>query len=284
MSINNEKKILVFGAGWLGHKFAEQLGGQLAPTDISDSSAVAHILDEVKPEIVVNTAGKTGRPNIDWCEDHKIETINSNITGALVLMRACVDRGIQLAHLSSGCIFDGAAPGPNGFSEEDEAKPVSFYSWSKATADEILKKFPVLILRLRMPIDGEPGPRNLISKLASYPNIIDVENSVTIVDDLLSATAALIEKKKTGIYNVTNPGHVFHRDIMRWYKEIVDPSHVYTLIPGDELLSRGLTKAGRSNCVLDTTKLQNEGIILENAEDAIKACLREYALNRSKAE
>lgn len=270
-------KVLVFGAGWLGHKFADRLGGQLTKVDISDSGAVAHILDEVKPEIVVNTAGKTGRPNIDWCEDHKLETVNSNIAGALVLMRACVDRGIQLAHLSSGCIFDGAAPRPEGFSEEDETKPVSFYSWSKATADEILKKFPVLILRLRMPVDGEPGPRNLISKLASYPNIINVENSVTIVGDLLNATAALIEKKKTGIYNVTNPGHVTHKDIMRWYAEIVDPSHTYTLIPSDELQSRGLAKTGRSNCVLDTTKLQNEGIILQSAEDGINACLKAYA-------
>lgn len=273
------KNILIFGAGWIGTKFAEKSGGQLTKTDISDSSAVAKILDEVHPTIVINTAGKTGRPNIDWCEDHTIETVTSNITGPLVLMRACLDRGIHLTQLSSGCIFDGASLRAEGFSEEDTPTPVSFYSWSKATADEILKRFPVLIIRLRMPIDGEPGPRNLISKIVSYPKVIDVENSVTIVDDLLSATLVLSEKRKTGIYNVTNPGSVRHRDILKWYTDIVDPTHHYELIPAEDLQRLGLAKAGRSSCILDTRKLQEEGIHLAPAEEAIKQCLRIYAQN-----
>lgn len=277
------KKTLIFGAGWLGHKFSERMSAELTKTDISDAAAVARILDEAKPDVVINTAGKTGRPNIDWCEDHKLETVNSNITGVLVLAKACLDRGIHLAHLSSGCIFDGAAPQAEGFSEDDTPTPVSFYSWTKATADEILKKFPVLIIRLRMPVDGEPGERNLISKLARYTKIIDVENSVTIVDDLLAATIALIEKEKTGIYNVTNPGTVKHKDILRWYTEIVDPSHTYELIAREDLLRLGLAKAGRSNCILDTRKLESEGIHLQSAEEGVKACLRAYAAARKNS-
>ena len=27
------------------------------------------------PDFVINAAGKTGRPNVDWCEDHKQEVI-----------------------------------------------------------------------------------------------------------------------------------------------------------------------------------------------------------------
>lgn len=274
-----EKNTLIFGPGWLGHKFSQYLGAPLSKADITDKRAVEEALDQHKPEVVINTAGKTGRPNIDWCEDHKIETVTSNITGPLVLARACLDRGIRMAHLSSGCIFDGQAMRPEGFSEIDIPRPVSFYAWTKATADDILSHFPVLILRLRMPVDGTPGPRNLITKLAGYPKIIDAENSVTRVDDLLSATKTLLEKQKTGIYNVTNPGSIKHSDIMSWYQELVDPSHAYQLISTEQLYAEGLTKTGRSNCVLDTRKLESEGIILTSAKQAVRECMESYAKN-----
>ncbi|MEK7619044.1 MAG: sugar nucleotide-binding protein [Patescibacteria group bacterium] len=269
-------KTLIFGAGWLGTQFGGHLSSEVSRVDIADRSAVEAELERVKPTHILNTAGKTGRPNIDWCEDHKLETVSSNITGPLVLLRACLDRGIHLTHLSSGCIFDGAAPGPNGFTEEDSPNPVSFYSWTKAEADEILKRFPALILRLRMPIDTEPNQRNLITKLAGYSHVIDAINSVTVVADLLTGTAQLMMKGATGIFNMTNPDPVRHLDIMRWYTEIVDPSHAYTIIPAENLQSAGLTKTGRSNCVLDTSKLQSAGVHLRPAGEAIRQCLEEY--------
>ena len=34
-----------------------------------------------KPTHVLNSAGVTGRPNVDWCEDHKQETIRANVVG-----------------------------------------------------------------------------------------------------------------------------------------------------------------------------------------------------------
>ncbi len=271
-----QPKILIFGPGWLGHKLAEYLHAELSSIDITDKPAVVALLDRVRPDVVVNTAGKTGKPNIDWCEDHKQETIQSNIVGPLVLLGACEPRGIRLVHLSSGCIFTGASPHTGGFTELDAPNPVSFYSWTKAYADEVLQKFPVLILRLRMPVDKESNQRNLITKLAGYAKVINVENSITVVDDLLAATGALIEQGATGIYNVANPGPVRHEEILAMYREIVDPAHVYELIGTEELYDLGLAKAGRSNCVLNTTKLGEAGVILPDARERIRESLFEY--------
>ena len=269
-------KILIFGAGWLGYKFRDYLNAKISLVDITNKKSVENELDLHKPEIVINTAGKTGRPNIDWCEEHKIETVNSNITGALVLLKACLDRGIYLVHLSSGCIFTGESPSKNGFTEDDAPNPVSFYSWSKAKADEILEKFPTLILRIRMPIDKEPNPRNLITKLASYPMVIDVENSITIVDDLLLTTKEIINRRKTGIYNVVNPVPIKHREIMEMYKQIVNLNHGYTLISPEQLITKGLAKARRSNCILSIKKLEKEGINLQTSYEGIKKCMIAY--------
>lgn len=269
-------KTLIFGAGWLGREFSHCLNAHVSTADITDSAAVRQELLHYHPETVLNAAGKKGHPNIDWCENHKTETVSSNITGPLILMRECLDRNIHFTHLSSGCIFDGPSPQPEGFSEEDTPNPVSFYAWTKATADEILQRFPVLIIRLRIPMDRIPGPGNTITKLAGYQKIIDAENSISVVSDLISATVQLIEKRRTGIYNVTNPGTICYRDLMKWYTEIVDSTHPYELIPQSQLQSLGLVKTGRSNCILDTRKLQSEGIYLPPAVDAVKACLQEY--------
>ena len=274
-----KKEIVIFGNGWLGNKYKDYYQGKavVVSEDIADTAAVEKILNSLRPKIVINAAGKTGRPNVDWCEDHKIETVNSNITGPLILLKACLDRNIFLTHLSSGCLFNGRKKG--GFTEEDATEPPNFYAWTKAMADEILKRFPVLILRLRMPIDGIPNSRNLITKLTQYPKVIDVENSVTIVKDLIWATDQLIKKRNTGIYNITNPGPVKHRDILKWYKTIVDPGHHYEMIPLADLKRLKLTKSGRSNCVLNTKKLEKAGIKIPPAKTAIIQALKTYRIN-----
>ena len=40
-------------------------------------------LDRIQPSHVLLAAGITGRPNIDWCEEHKPETIRTNVIGIL---------------------------------------------------------------------------------------------------------------------------------------------------------------------------------------------------------
>ena len=278
-------KVLIFGgSGWLAQRLyrdLEQFEFEVyladRSRDITNPELVSDAIVSVRPDVVINAAGKTGRPNIDWCEDNKVDTWRSNVLGPQYILEACLKHNVRLVHLSSGCIFDGVSPKPGGFTEEDKPNPVSYYGVTKVEADKLLEGHPVLILRLRMPIDNEPSPRNLITKLAGYSKIIDATNSVTVVDDLVSVTAMLIRKGKTGIYNIVNPGPVRHWDIMEWYKRIVDPNHKYEMIPPEELLKQGLATAGRSNCVLSTAKLENDGIILVNAEPAIKVCLKNYA-------
>lgn len=274
------QKILIFGAkGWLANKFAGFLGNAtIASVDITKPRDVAVALDLVKPDIIINAAGKTGRPNIDWCEDHREETRQSNAFGPLVLAKACLERGIYLVHLSSGCIFDGESPYPGGWTEEDMPNPVSYYGQTKVEGEFRLldSDCKVLIIRLRMPVDKEPGIRNLITKITRYPKVINVLNSVTVVDGLLDAAARLITQQHTGVFHVVNPVPVRHREILGWYQQLVDPKHSFEMITVEQMYEQGLAKAGRSNCILSTKKLENAGIKLTDAPEAIKNCLRGY--------
>jgi len=199
----------------------------------------------------------------------------------LNILEATQERGLYMVHFGSGCIFQGDNNG-KGFKEEDEANPPSFYSWTKFWADSILKHFPVLIVRLRLPIDIEFNPRNLIDKLLKYPKIIDSENSVTVIPDLLEAVKKLTDARKTGIYHVTNPGVIKDTEIMELYKKMLKPDHSFERIKTEDLYTLGLAKAKRSNCVLNTDKLQAEGIILKPIGKRIIEVLEEYKKNMQK--
>ena len=268
-------RVLIFGAqGYLGTYFSQVFADAATPkVDIANASEVAQALDEHKPDVVINAAGKTGRPNVDWCEDHKPETVSSNVTGPLVLLNECAKRNIYWVQLGSGCIYSGDNGG-KGFSEEDPPNfSGSFYSRTKAWADQMLKEFPdqVLVLRLRMPFDGTNEPRNLITKIKKYERVLDVQNSITYIPDFMEAAKKLIEKKATGIYNMVNPGSISPYQIMEMYKEIVDQTHEFDRLTLEELPD--VTKAGRSNCVLDSSKLQEEGITMKPVKEAVEEAL-----------
>ncbi|PIN81481.1 hypothetical protein COV11_01985 [Candidatus Woesearchaeota archaeon CG10_big_fil_rev_8_21_14_0_10_30_7] len=278
-------KYLIFGNGWLGKKFQKYLlfsNTQMTDINISNKNQIKIAIDTYKPEIVINCAGKTGRPNIDWCEENKIATFSSNVIGPFNLAEICSKEGIKLVHLSSGCIYEGDN-NCKGFSEEDKPNFFgSYYSKTKILAEEILSEFDVLQLRLRMPIDEQLGERSLVSKLLKYEKIISLPNSVTIIEDLLYAAKRLIDKEKTGIYNITNPGIITHEEIMNLYKEMVDPSLKFEIFSLEKMLK--ITKAERSNCILNTNKLQNEGIHLPEIHLRLREIFEEYKKNKKESE
>ena len=269
---------LIFGAGFLGKRLAASLHGSvLVPTDITDRVAVSAVLRDHHADAVLNCAGKTGRPNVDWCETHQEETYRSNVLGPLILAEECRKQGAYLLHFGSGCIFYGASPAPGGWREDDAANPSAVYSRAKYAADLVLSKLPnVAIARLRMPIDAAPGDRNLITKLARYGEVIDVENSVTVIDDLVEVVRGLLTQRPSGIFHATNPGTMRHRDLLGLYRDIVDPKHEYTLIREEDLVARGLAASARSNCILSNARLGELGITMRPIEVALRDAMDRY--------
>jgi dTDP-4-dehydrorhamnose reductase len=276
------EKTIIFGNGFLGQRLASTWPeAKLSPVDIADRSAVEQAIREFQPKVVVNAAGKTGKPNVDWCENHPIETYRSNVVGPLVLAEVCAQSDCYLLHLGSGCVFYGESPHEGGaWAEDDFANPISTYSKTKYAADMVLSTLPhVGIARLRMPIDDQPGARNLITKLANYPKVIDVENSVTVVEDLVYVVGQLVKRKAAGIYHVTNPGTMRHRDLLDLYRKLVNPEHQVEMITSEQLLAHGLAQKARSNCILSSARLEGLGIHMRPIDMALRATMESYATN-----
>lgn len=147
MSSPSQKVFLIWGGnGWVaGHLEAllKDQGKSVHTTTVrmENREAVIEELERIKPTHVLNCAGCTGRPNVDWCEDNKAATIRSNVIGTLNLADACEQRGIHISVFATGCIYayDDVHPiGGPGFLETDPANfSGSFYSATKSRVEEV---------------------------------------------------------------------------------------------------------------------------------------------------
>ena len=279
------KKVFIFGStgyfgGHLSSYFQDKGWEVIAErTDVCDMSTVRSVLEKHKPDVVINSAGKTGRPNVDWCESHKAETMAVNVQGALNIACVCDELDLYMVHISSGCIYEGDNEG-KGHDEESPANFFgSFYSRTKVYSENALKEFNPLQLRVRIPVEGKPCSKNVIDKLVNYDKIISIENSFTIVEDFLPATYELIKRQERGIFNMTNVGSMDHEFLMGKYTEIVDPSRKFEVMSLEDLAK--ITAAPRSNCVLNTDKRENLGISMPDIKTRIPEIMEAYkqALN-----
>lgn len=274
-------KILIFGRGYIGNRLADAWKDEAILSDKRVESK-QDVLDEIakyQPDVVLNAAGVRGKPNVDWCEDHPFETMRGNAMLPMIMADACAEAGVYLLHMGSGCIFYGdSAHEDKAWRENDLGNPEPVYSRAKWAADLVLSTLPnVGIARIRMPIDWIPSETNMIDKLAKYPKIIDVENSVTIIEDMISTFYQLLEKRATGIFHVTNPGTMKHRELVSLYEEMVDPSHTNEWISNDQLVAQGLAKKGRSNNFLSNERLAEYGIHMRPVQEALRDTMEKYA-------
>ena len=248
-------KYLIFGVGYIGKHMSNGLEESIAVSDriLTSDDALKHILFH-NPDWVINCMGVTGKPNVDWCENHKGETLFGNVELPLNIAKACDKIDTPLLHIGSGCVYTGDNQG-DGFSESDGPNFTgSFYSKTKIISEDMLNDFNVLQARIRMPIDSDIGcERNLINKIIGFKEVIAEKNSISIVEDMVAACKTLMENECRGVYNVVNPKPMTHPQILDLYTEIIDANHTYNVIDVASLEKKLIAK--RSNCVLNTNKI-----------------------------
>jgi 3,5-epimerase/4-reductase len=256
---------------------------------VENRESVAKELDEIQPSHVLMAAGITGRPNIDWCEDNKPETIRTNVIGTLNVADLSMMRGIHCTVYATGCIFkyDDAHPLGSGigFTEEDSPNfDGSFYSQTKGYMEPMLKCYPnCLVLRVRMPVSDDLIHRNFVTKIVKYERVVNIPNSMTILHEMLPASLAMAMKGLTGVYNFTNPGVISHNEVLDLYTKYIDPTYTYTNFTEEE--QNQVIKAPRSNNELDTTKLMRdmpEGVEINEIKVAYEKCFQRMQVNLTK--
>lgn len=115
----------------------------------------------------------------------------------------------------------------------------------------------VCTLRVQKPISSDlNNPRNFITKISRYNKVVNIPNSMTILDELLPISVEMAKRNLSGIWNFTNPGVVSHNEILEMYKAYIDPGFKWTNFTLKEQAK--VIVAPRSNNELDASKLKKE--------------------------
>lgn len=232
---------------------------------------------------------------IDYLEQpgKLVENVRDNLFSPIVLALLAQKYNIHYTYMGTGCIFTynddelehmcdkcsnvskNTKTGEVNvykFTEDDQPNFFgSSYSIVKGYTDRLMHLFNnVLNVRIRMPITADYNPRNFITKILKYKKICSVQNSMSVLPELLPIMVNMAEKGRTGTINLVNPGTISHNEILYLYKLYIDPTFTWSNFTIEE--QQKVLAAGRSNNHLNTTALEKDYDVLP-IHDSICAIL-----------
>ncbi|HMI03355.1 MAG TPA: SDR family oxidoreductase, partial [Pedobacter sp.] len=225
------KRILVTGSnGLLGQKITERIlqtrqfdliatskganrypvpeGYTYAEMDILDPLNVRNVLHHYQPDAVIHTAAMT---NVDTCEAQPELAYRLNVEAVKTLAAFCSQNHIQLIHLSTDFIFDGAN-GP--YDEMAAPSPLSYYGVTKVQAEDELKAsssdWVIIRTILVYGIVSDMSRSNIVlwaknalEKGEPINVVNDQSRMPTLAEDLADACLLAVEKEAQGIYHIS---------------------------------------------------------------------------------
>ena len=227
-----EYDYLVLGAhGYLGKEVMATLraAGRRAlaagqGVRLNHHETIRDLLARSRAKYVICAAGISGKPTIQWSEEHEPETFETNLLDVCNLIRLCRDSGKHLTYLGSGLVYssasaqplpgrqEGTAMAPRTEEEQPDLVAKVYCRYRVMLEDVIRRVYPtdLLYLRLIYPCTFDGHPKCFFQKmLGRTSNVNNVDVSLTVVPDLFPLLPHLIEERQaTGILNFVSPGAI----------------------------------------------------------------------------
>ena len=132
-------KLVILGAGGrLGAALVREYREKHDVAGFNHAQIDLAILDDVRRklgvmdfDVLINAAAFT---NVDACETERDRAFLINAEAPAVLAEICNSKAARLIHFSTDYVFDGEKRAP--YTEEDQAKPISFYGESKLAGEK----------------------------------------------------------------------------------------------------------------------------------------------------
>ena len=196
--------------------------------DITKRESMVRLIDETKPEIVINCAAYT---NVDQAETSADMVYAINALGPKLLAQICHDRDIELVHVSTDYVFSGVpiveSGAPRPYVETDPCDPQTVYGRTKHDGERFVWDNHDKCYMMRTAWlygEGNNFVRTML-KLAQNNQTLTVVNdqigSPTSSKDLAEAICTLVDTGAYGLYHATCEGQC------SWYdfaKKIFDIS------------------------------------------------------------
>jgi dTDP-4-dehydrorhamnose reductase len=173
--------------------------------NIASYEIALSILAEVKPDILIHTAGLT---NVELCEREPELAYSINVNLSDFLSKACNQLNIAFVHISTDHLFAGDISMVN---ELTPLNPINVYGASKAKAEKVvLNNNPnALIIRTNFYCWGTSYRHSFSDRILQT---LRMGNSIVLFDDvfytpilaeyLIKCTHELYSKKQKGLFNV----------------------------------------------------------------------------------
>ncbi len=210
-------KILITGAnGQLGRELQRAVPSgwsvvavNSADCDITDHSAVARLIAEVKPDAVVNCAAYTA---VDRAESEREKADAVNWLAVENLARVAKAADVALVHISTDYVFDGTSCTP--YRESDPTAPINHYGEGKWRGEQTIAESGCrgVIIRTQWlySADGKNFVKTML-RLAEQQRevrvVADQRGCPTAADDLAAAIVKIVPEV---VADSTLRGEVFH--------------------------------------------------------------------------
>ncbi len=210
--------LLTGGAGQLGRELLDTATAEghevrsttRAECDITSPAQVRAVLDDARPEVVINCAAWT---KVDAAESESDAAFLINAIGPRVLAGACAARDVLLVQISTDYVFDGTATSP--IDEWQRPHPRSVYGASKLAGEYEVRALAKRHLVIRTSwLYGRDGPNFVLTMLraaAARPELRVVSDQVgspTWTGHLAPIVLRAIARDVPGTLHLTNSGVV----------------------------------------------------------------------------
>jgi dTDP-4-dehydrorhamnose reductase len=238
--------------------------------DITNSVAVMNLVQDLKPNIIINCAAHTA---VDLCETDQERAYKINAYGVKNLAEAADAIDAKLVHVSTDYVFDGETSKP--YTEDQETNPKTVYGQTKLAGEEFVKKLCSKYFIVRTAWLYGEGKNfvktmlNLTKKNSEIRVVKDQYGSPTSALELARAIVFLMNTDEYGLYHGTCEG------VASWYEFAVE---IFRL-SGSKVTVKGITTEEYPTptprpkySVLENEKLKKLGFYMK----PWKSALQEY--------
>ena len=208
--------------------------------DVSDKQEVRSVLDEIEPDVIINTAAMT---NVDQCETDREAAWRANVVSVENLVQSAKLIGAHLIHISTDYVFDGRN-GP--YIEMDRPNPVSYYGRTKLASENVIRTSGISNTIIRTMILYGAGYNVKINfALWVLKSLIDgkpirvVDDQIgnpTLAEDLAFGIIKVVELGRSGLYHISGTDLVSRYDfaldlaeVFGFNKKLITPVKTSTL-------------------------------------------------------
>lgn len=227
--------------------------------DITDTAALADMMERTRPELVINAAAYTA---VDRAEGDEASARAVNATAPGELGRLAAARGVRIIHYSTDYVFDGLKGTP--YQESDSTNPLSVYGATKLAGERALLESCEMAIVLRTQwlfgLEGGSFPRTMADRArngAATRVVDDQFGHPTSTGDLARATWQLVGRIATVPDRIL---HVANSGVTTWYgvaRRVFGHFGVESLLSPCASAEYPTAAARPKNALLDTTRFES---------------------------